>query len=461
MTPARTVLNQRRRGAALILSMIFVVVFAALAVSMAGMSGTNVQIADNQHKVNGALTSAESGLDVMRYWLSRVLIPSSTASSDYLAAVVDILQTDLAANDISNITVNGDGSISAVALDSATGRTFEGRIQADASDSTIMYAYITGTCEGITRTIRVQFDIQPYEFPIFNYGLATKGPLNFPGNPTVTAVNSAWEADMFVESSGSDIGVSVGGNTNFDGDVNIGNPDANATFGGDVQIAGDHGQEAIDNHIFIGMETPEFPEPDVNHFLPYATGGVVDSSTDLSKGITLTNATIAAGTNPVFEGSVIVQGILLIESPNRVTFGRNMALQGIIVAEGAVDNPDPETNRIDFLGNFGTAPYPPGPEFDAIRNELGASLIAPGFATAFGGNFSTLDGVMAVSGVHFYGNASALIKGTIINYSDTPTVVEGNVTMNFDRASSTKIPAGFDLYRELDYDPSSYTEVVL
>lgn len=33
-----------------------------------------------------------------------------------------------------------------------------------------------------------------------------------------------------------------------------------------------------------------------------------------------------------------------------------------------------------------------------------------------------------------------------------------NATMNFDREGSTKIPAGFDLYRELDYDPSTYSE---
>jgi hypothetical protein len=452
---------QKRDGAALIVSMVFVIVFAALAVSMVAMSGTNVQIADNQHKVNGALASAESGLDVMRYWLSRVLIPSSTASSDYLAAAVDALQSDLADNGISNITVNSDGSISAVALDSTTGRTFRGQIQADASDPTIVYAYITGTCHGITRTIRVRFDIQPYEFPIFNYGLATKGPLNFPGNPTVTAVNSGWEADMFVESTASDIAVSVVGNTNFDGNVNIGNPYSNTTFGGDVQIAGDYGQEAIDNHVFTGVDAPEFPEPDVDHFLQYATGGIVDSSSDLSKAITLTNATIKAGTNPVFDGSVTVQGILLIESPNKVTFGRNVTLQGIIVADGDIDNPQPGTNRIDFLGNFDTGPYPNGVEFDPIRSEIGSSVIAPGFAAAFGGNFSTLEGIMAVSGVHFYGNASALIKGTIINYSNSATVVEGNITMNFDRASSTKIPAGFDLYRELDYNPSSYTEVVL
>jgi len=461
MMPIKKIVWPKRGGSALIISMIFVVMFSALAVSLTTMSDSNVQIAGNQRNVNGAFVSAESGLEVMRYWLSRVLIASSTAPSDYLSAIVDTLQGDLAANEISNFTVNDDGSISAVTLDSATGRIFEGQIQADPNNPNVLYAYITGRCGQATRTIRVQFNIEPYEFPIFNFGLATKGPLNFPGNPTIAAVNSAWEADMFVESANNAVAVNVLGNTNFDGDVNIGNPDADAAFGGDVLIAGDHGQAAIDNHVFTGVDTPEFPEPDVGHFRQYATGALIDSSTDLSKGITLTNAVIKGGTNPVFGGSVTVQGILLIESPNKVTFTQNMALKGIIVAEGDVHNPEPGTNRIDFCGNFGTGPYPNDPQFDPMRHEIGSSVIAPGFATAFGGNFSTLEGVMAVSGVHFYGNASALIKGTIINYSDSHTVVEGNVTMNFDRAGSTKIPAGFDLYRELDYNPCSYSEVRL
>jgi len=461
MTPALKAVCLRRRGAALILSMVFVIVFAALAVSMAAMSGTNVQIANNEHKVNGAFTSAESGLEIMRYWLGSILISSSTSPSDYFAAIVDTLQGNLADADISNITVHGDGSIPVVSLDSSSERGFAVQIQSDTGTPTVLQVYVTGSYGETTRTIRVDFNIQPYEHPIFNYGLATKGPLSFPGNPTITAVNAAWEADMFIESSGSDIALDVGGNTNFDGNINIGNEDANATFGGDVQIAGDHGQEAIDNHVFIGMDTPEFPEPDVDHFLQYATGEIVDGSTDLTKGITLTNATIQAGTNPVFDGSVTVQGILFIQSPNKVTFSRNVTLRGIIVADGNIDNPEPGTNRIDFLGNFDTAPYPSDPEFDAIRDEIGSSIIGPGFATAFGGNFATLEGVMAVSGVHFYGNASALIKGSIINYSNSPAVVEGNATMNFDRAASTKIPAGFDLYRELDYCPSSYTEVRL
>ena len=67
----------------------------------------------------------------------------------------------------------------------------------------------------------------------------------------------------------------------------------------------------------------------------------------------------------------------------------------------------------------------------------------------------------AVNGVSFSGNASAVVKGTIINYSDNPLTVYGNASMTFDRQSSTNIPPGFDLLRVLEYDPSTYFEPII
>jgi len=457
MVLTKKLTKSQRCGAALIVSMIFVLVFSSLGLALFSMASANVQIASNQHKVNRAFASAESGMQVTRYWLSRVLIPASTPSSDYLSAIIDAVQNDLAANNISNLVVNNDGSIPTVTLDSATGQTFSGRIQISAGSPQIVQAFATGSCGGITRTIRVNYNIQPYEHPIFNFGLATKGPLDFPGNPTFAAVNSNWEADVYVESLNNPLALCVIGNTNFDGDVNIGNPAGTANFGGDVLIAGDHGQAAIDNHVHIGADPVDFPVPMADHFRQYTTGEVIDSTTDLSKGITVTNAVIRAGTNPYFAGSVIVKGVLFVEWPNQVTFGRNVNLQGIIVADGDVNNP--ATNSLTFVGNFDTDPFPPDPQFDVMRHETGASIIAPGFRATFGGNFSALDGVMAVSGVHFSGNASAVVKGTILSYSESPAVVEGNASLTFDRLHTTKIPAGFDTHRELDYDPGSYSMV--
>jgi Tfp pilus assembly protein PilX len=462
MTPVTKTIHQKREGAILIIAMIFVVIFSALAVSMATISGTNTQIASNQQKVDCALGSAESGIDVERYWLHTVLFPANTPENKYFSTIMNTLQANMDANSITNITLKKAlGTISPVTLDSTTGQTFSGTMAISNTNPYILEVSATGGSASITRTIKVDFDIEPFEWPIFNFGLATKGPINYTGNPTTMVASEAWEADIYVESSGSGTALSVAGNTQFMGDIMIGNPAANASFGADVIIDGDHNQDAIDNHVHIGVDPVAFPEPDTARFTTYATGDVIDSSTDLNAyGNNLVNCTIAANTNPVFPKSVIIQGILLIESPNVVTFSQNVALEGIIVGQGD-PTVDPAMDRIDFIGNFSSGPYPAGVEFDAIRQEDGSSIVAPGFAASFQGNFSTLEGVVALSGVVFSGNVNAQIKGTIINYSEQPMVIEGNATMTFDRAASTKVPAGFDTLRVLNYDPSSYDEFVL
>ncbi|MHC4582949.1 MAG: pilus assembly PilX family protein [Planctomycetota bacterium] len=446
-----------RQGAVLIVSMIFVLIFSALAVSMATMSGNNVQIASNQHKVGSAIASTESGLETMRFWINRVEFPSSTLQSDYFGTIVSNLQSDLSANSITNVTVYNNGTIPPVPLDSATGQAFEGEILIDPNNAEILQLSSIGGAD-ITRTIRVQYDIQPYEYPIFDFGMATKGPVHFLGNPTVNGVNSNSEADIFIESNNNNLAMLVTGNCNFDGNISVANSIANVALMGTVQIAGDTGQTAIDNHITIGADPPQFPDPDTQHFQQYATGPVIDSSTDISSGMTLTNATIAAGTDPIFLNNVIIEGILYIEQPNVVTFNGNVASNGMIVAEG-----DPNfagaNNSISFLGNFATNPVPAGVQFDAIRQEEGSSILAPAFSVAFSGNFSALSGVMAVSGAHFSGNVNATIEGTILNYSDNPTVIEGNARLDFDRSNNITVPSGFDTHRILTYNPASYEEI--
>ena len=168
-----------RRGAALIISLIFVVIFSALAVAMATMSGANLQLANNQKKLNVAFANAESGLEVIRYWLSGLLIPKATSPSDYFTTVTSSLQNDLVTNNISNIVVNSDGSIPPVTLDTMAGYKFSAQIQMHPSEPSILLVSVTGNCGQITRTMQVHFNIEPYQYPIFDYGLATKGPIQF------------------------------------------------------------------------------------------------------------------------------------------------------------------------------------------------------------------------------------------------------------------------------------------
>lgn len=443
---------------AFITCLIFLVVFLALGAGLAAVSGTNVQLAANQQKGNRALANAESGLEVMRYWLSHVVMDATTPPEDYLETILNKIKLDLQTNSATNMNLTEDGDLQTVLIDPATGQNFAATLDMNADNPSVLDVTITGHCQGTERAICVGFNIAPYEHPIFNYGLATKGPIFFPNNPTTTTVTSSWEADIYTESSGSAIAVYVGGNTNFDGNISIGDPAAMVDFAGDVQIAGDTGQTAIDNHVTIGADPVDFPTADTSRFLPYATGPIVDPcAMDLTKGLTLTNATIPAGTNPTFDGTVSIEGVLLIEQPNVVTFNRNVELRGIMVGESGIY--DGSENQINIAGNFASLSLPSDSQFDALRQEEGTSIITPDFNVSFTGNYSAIEGVVAAGSLHFSGNASAIIKGSLISFSDSPTVVEGNVSLTFDRANSVKIPAGFDTKRILAYNQSSYAMV--
>lgn len=446
--------RNRHQGATLVLSMIFLVMLSGLAAALITLSGNNVQIAHNHRKADTAYRAAESGLEIMRYWLSRFIMPKTTPAGAYLATIVASLQSDLTGAGVTQIVVQDDGSIPAVSVDTAAGSTFSARLRMDASDPGILRLSVTGSHNQATRTIEVALHVTPYEHPIFNYGMATKGALHFSQNPTLTGATLGWEADVYVDTPDM-VAVEIGGNANFAGNFYLGNSDGQVSYSGSLQIAGEFGQTAVDNHVFAGAAPVAFPMPETQIFTGYATGAVVNPATmNLTKALTLTNATIPAGTNPTFGGSVIIQGLLLIESPNVVTFNRNCQLNGIIVGDGNLGTP--EDSQINFQGNFATGPYPAGEEYAGLAGAVGTSILAPRFSASFTGNFSAIDGVVAVGGLRFAGNASADIHGTLINYGTAPMVVDGNISLAFDRAASTRIPGGFDTHRVLAYDPSSY-----
>ncbi len=442
-----------RNGSALITCTIVLVVVSALAVSLAAISGANLQVADNQQEANRAFASAESGLEVMRYWLGRVKIPSTTPPEDYLSTIIAAVRSDLETNSITNFTVNTDGSIPTVTLNSTSGQTFMGQCSSVSSDPTIVKITVAGASGAMSRTITVDFSIEPYRFPIFDYGIAIKGGLEFPNNPTLTGATQNWEADIYIESAGSALALEVGGNANFDGDIDIGNPLASVDFAGAVQIAGEYGATAIANHVNVGADPVEFPIPDTAQFQDYATGGNLDPSVLTAPGTTLVNTVIPPGMNPTFEGNVRIQGVLFINAPNIVTFAGNVDLQGLIVFNGSAG-----PSEIEFAGNFASSPCPPGVIADGSVLE-GSCILAPHADLSFTGNFSAIEGVIAADSVYFSANASAAVKGTVISYSTDPDEnarVEGNVSLNFDRAAMVEIPAGFDLLRVLIYHPNSY-----
>jgi hypothetical protein len=144
-----------------------------------------------------------------------------------------------------------------------------------------------------------------------------------------------------------------------------------------------------------------------------------------------------------------------------VEFTGNADVIGIIIGDGDLDFPSDE-NQLNFLGNVDSHSVSELDDtFGDIREETGTFLLAPGFSASFGGSFSTLNGVIAASGIEFWGNAGGTINGSVINYGETPMSLDGSVDLVFNRPPLTENPAGFETTMILEFQRGTYTELAL
>jgi Tfp pilus assembly protein PilX len=200
--------NRRNRGIALIISMLFVLVFSALAVSFAAMSGSNVQLASNQHKVNTALYAAQSGLACGQYIIHTVAL-DSTNSNQVTPGQADASWTKLCTY------------LQGQALDGKTGSSTTGRfsdsggagvqivtpaMNYDASGATFslrFYRYdancltikmqATGTDGPIVRRVCLDMDITK-DRQVLSYAVASKARVWITGNSTIHGdLYSSWK----------------------------------------------------------------------------------------------------------------------------------------------------------------------------------------------------------------------------------------------------------------------------
>lgn len=453
--------KKRNRGAALIIAMVFIILFASLSVALVSMSGSNIQVASNQHKLGLARASADSGLEFVRYWLSRVQIPGSTAKVDMFTTMCSLIQQDIANNGSGAYAtfIDNDGVItginfSCIQFDPALGQSFTAEIR-PMENLDLLQVSVTGNSQSVGRKIRVNYVFGTRAHSVFDYGVATRGPLSLSGNIQLDGYNISVESDVYIESLTENEALSIIGNSQIAGDVKIVNPDAYVTLqGGKAGIGGTTGQDAIDNHVDIGVTATEFPMPLPNYFLPYVEGNI-----DMND-IVHENVRIPPNTNPSFSAGTEVKGVLFIESPNVVVFTGHVSITGIIVGNGDW-NDNSGTNSLTFLGTVDSYPVTnlnPS-QFGELANETGTFLMAPGFSATFGGNFETLNGAIAANGITFFGNAGGVIGGSVINYSDTPMTLSGNSDLIFNRTGLTDVPAGFGPEIIMHYVPSSYSEV--
>jgi Tfp pilus assembly protein PilX len=451
-----------RPGSTLVLVLIFIGMFSALAVAMATMAGVNVQVAGNYQKLDHARAAAESGLEVMRYWLSQVAMSGTTEPSQRFSLLASSLQAALTNAGVGNLVPSAGSStitFSNVPLGNS-GQTFSASLTK--IDNANVRLDVTGYDGPINRTVRANYVMGTRAHTVFDFGVASRGPISLSGNVDLEGVNIDVESNAFIVSEHALLALSIIGNSMIAGDVKIVNPLAYVHLqGGHAGVGGQTGAAAM-NHITIGVAPTEFPEMNPQQFYSYATNDLSPTA-NLSSNATYENLRIPAGRNPRFTGNVTLRGVTLVEAPNVVSFAGGVDITGIIVTNGS-ETDNSGTNEINFTGNVTSHPIgtlPQQPQFQGLHSQTGTFMLAPGFKASFGGSFSTVSGAIAANGIRFYGNAGGTINGSIVNYSEAMMELSGNSDLRFNRSGLTQVPAGFVPEIIMQYDPSSYAEVTL
>jgi len=454
----------RQRGSALVLSIMFIAIFSSLAVSLATLSGANVQVAENHQKAGTTRACADSGLEVVRYWMSQVAISGTTDSDERFSAITASLQealTDAGVTNFNTVSTASSISITEVSLDSARDQSFSAVLTKIDNDN--IQLDVTGHHGSIERTIRTHYCFAERADTVFDFGVASKGPVSLSGNVELEGLNIEVESNAYIDCTDL-LALSIIGNSHIAGDVKIVNSLGNVYLqGGKAGIGGETGQDAIDNHVDFGVPPATFPEMVPSAFAGLVTLTVLDPNMDTTADATLENIRIPQGMNPTFSGHATLKGLIWVETPNVVTFTGGADVTAIIVGDGdQTDNSG--TNILDFKGNVDGADVADLPaeetQFDGLRDSTGTFVIAPGFHVSFGGSFDALCGAIAANGIEFYGNAGGQIQGSIINYSDEEMTLSGNSDLYFNRSGIDEVPAGFVPEIILEYDGSSYSEVI-
>jgi hypothetical protein len=432
--------GRARPGLTFMVTLIFISLFACMAVAVASTAQSNMVVARNRVNTEQSLAMAQGGLCLMLKNVGGLNVSGAADASAVRQKIGTQLKAALANSSMlnaNNITWDVSGVHVPTAIisrgDGSSGQ-FDMVLQPSggAASGTIVTVTCVGRFGGASRSITYHMETQGGQWQLLDGGATVKGDIDISGNTTISGANNAAEGSLLSASTAKNA-IKLSGNVGISGDVTVCNTAGAIKASGNVSIGGDR---------VIGAPEPDWPIVDISSFTPYATQ---TRTSGASGNITLSNIKIPPNTNPTFSGNTTINGVIYVQSPNRVTFSGNLTITGLIVCdEPAID--DLANNSLSFSGNVtinGVQSLPAGSQYDGLRNQTGSFLLAPGFAVSLSGNSTTINGCLVADQFTFSGNSTARIKGGIVSLGDNKTMrLSGNSGFIIDKSGINMHPAG-------------------
>jgi hypothetical protein len=318
------------------MAMLFLSIFATLAVAMAGMSTINMQSASNLADVDRARAVAESGLRWQAQRFIRMTRPRTTignitptVAESLWPAIKTAVRNDyallsLAAERAAPVDSGDTLTCSEIALDAARSERFQITIQQDAEDERFLIVTSTGRFRDAVRSVSMRFQIDKKvkyavvgRVPIqLGRNTIVEGPVGmgtankFPPilmlsdfthfDATLAARITAW--NNYLQAKSFYNGVQVNNHEGFDNRVNVNNP-MEYQLAAAAGFTDTNGDSYIDEYdLFLDrFDTDDDKRITASEFTNPATGNLYDPQ--FFKAIDSIGA-------PLFDGDVIRAGYL-------------------------------------------------------------------------------------------------------------------------------------------------------
>lgn len=187
MAPANKFTQLKNHGTVLIVSMIFIAIFSALAVSMAAMSGTSIQLASNLHKINSALSAAQSGMECGKYIIANTTLPS-TSHNTVTTAEADAAWNSLCTQVQNQPWVAGQAQQTATQITTpgtnfgAADALFQVRLTRSGTHEIMLEGI--GNDGQVSREVSISMTITK-DREVLNYAVASRGRMWLTGQSTI------------------------------------------------------------------------------------------------------------------------------------------------------------------------------------------------------------------------------------------------------------------------------------
>jgi len=434
-----------RRGVAFVITLIFLSLFACLAVAIAATADSNLTIARNRIAGQQASAFAATGIQLMQFNLGGMPAGHAIDASHMNTLIYGHL------TNVHNMTVDtpytNGVTLPTITLKSADGRdgTVDVTIHATSDGKTVIITSVAHypvdpdnpDAPAAKRSAMYRMGVQKQASHLPPFGVASKGIISAGGSAVIRGdVLSA-----YYRSPGATVSaVRVDGSAKVHGDVNAVDDWAGAIY---EKKAG-----SIIGAKVTGVVEPVWPEVDITPFTDYVLATSEGWEVYSKDGPSFSNIRIPpnAGGGEGLTISEDIKGVVYIQSPNKVKFSGG-TITGVIVTDPP-DVDDLTANVITFTGNVSISGVENLSEakYDGLRALTGSFLLAPGFSTVFKGNFGVINGCMIASQFAFTGNAGSqaggTINGGIVNLRDSLFDITGSVDMTINHEGAVEEPAG-------------------